>query len=108
MKTLQELYNEIIASDELKTAFAEAAKGGKTMEFLKAQGCEATVEELAAFLKDQTTGEISDEELDNVGGGCNDATGKESAISVASGGIGCAILAGISAGTDIHKGGRLC
>ena len=52
MKTLQELYNEIIASDELKTAFAEAAKGGKTMEFLKAQGCEATVEELAAFLKD--------------------------------------------------------
>ena len=99
MKTLQELYNEIIASDELKTAFAEAAKGGKTMEFLKAQGCEATVEELAAFLKDQTTGEISDELF---------ATGKESAISVASGGIGCAILAGISAGTDIHKGGRLC
>ena len=108
MKTLQQLYTKILSSDELKKAYAEAAKDGKMAEFLKAQGCEATVEELAAFLKDQTTGEISDEELDNVGGGCNDATGKESAISVASGGIGCAILAGISAGTDIHKGGRLC
>ena len=29
MKTLQELYKEIIASGELKAAFTEAAKGGR-------------------------------------------------------------------------------
>ena len=71
MKTLQELYDEVMASDELKAAFAEAAKGGKAEEFLKARGCEATAEELTAFLKGQSTKELSDEELDNVaGGGC--------------------------------------
>ena len=71
MKTLQELYDEIMVSDELKAAFAEAAKGGKAEEFLKAQGCEATAEELTAFLKGRTSDELSDEELNNVaGGGC--------------------------------------
>lgn len=39
-------------------------------EFLKAQGVDATAEEVTDFLKSQT-GELSDEELDNVaGGGC--------------------------------------
>ena len=46
MKTLQELYKEIGASDELKAAFAEAAKSGKAVDFLREKGCETTVEEL--------------------------------------------------------------
>lgn len=68
MKTLQELYNEIIGSEDLKAAFTEAAKSGKVTEFLKAHGVDATAEEVAAFLKGQT-GEVSDEELDNIAGG---------------------------------------
>ena len=65
------MYNEILASEELKAAFAEAAKSSKTEEFLKEKGCEVTAEELTAFLKDQPWGELSDEELDNVAGGCD-------------------------------------
>ena len=41
MKTLQELYNEVLGSDELKKALAEAINGGKVEDFLKAHGCEA-------------------------------------------------------------------
>ena len=113
MKTLQELYNEIIASEELRTAFAEAAKGGKALDFLKAQDCEVTAEELTAFLKSKT-GELSDEELDNVaGGGCNDKTKRETLYSCVSLGIYCAEEAWHSA-LDGHVGqktggeGRLC
>ena len=114
MKTLQELYKEIIASEELKTAFVEAAKAGKTVEFLKAQGCEATTEELAVFLKKQTSGELSDEELDNVaGGGCNDETERETIYSCLSLGVYCAGAA-LSSAIDGYAGqkrdcdGRLC
>ena len=106
MKPLQELYNEIIASEELKAAFTEAAKAGKTVEFLKEKGCEATAEELTAFLKGQT-GELSDEELDNAsGGGCNTATGCEAAISVITAGIGCAFGAIYSAAYDGNYNGQ--
>ena len=113
MKTLQELYKEITASEELKAAFTEAAKGGKVTEFLKTQGVEATVEEVTAFLKSQT-GELSDEELDNAsGGGCNENTSDEAGISLASFGFGCAIYAAVSAaaghvGQQTDTEGRLC
>ena len=70
MKTLQELYKEITSGDELKKAFLEAAKNGKAVEFLRTHGCEATEEEIAAFLKTRASGELSDEELDGVAGGC--------------------------------------
>ena len=93
MKTFQEFYNEILANDELKAAFAEAAKSGKTEEFLKAQGCEVTAEELAEFLKSQT-GELSDEELDNASGGCST---EEVVGSVTTLGLACAANAITSA-----------
>ena len=94
MKTLQELYDEIIASEELKAAFVEAAKSGKTMEFLKVHGCEATEEELAAFLKYRSTGEISDEELNNVAGGtCDGDPLPTIAMSIASLGVVCVKVA---------------
>ena len=41
MKTMQELYSEIIASDERKKAFVEAMKEGKLGDFLQAHDCEA-------------------------------------------------------------------
>ena len=45
MKTVDELYYEVVANEELKAAFAAAAKENKLAEFLKAQGCDATAEE---------------------------------------------------------------
>lgn len=114
MKTLQELYSEIIASDELKAAFAEAAKDGKAAEFLKAHGCEATAEELAAFLKTRSNGEISDEELDSVAGGCNDATSFEALFSTISAGVVCIAMA-LDSTSEAYAGrmkegvdGRIC
>ena len=89
MKTLQELYNEILASDDLKQAFIEATKLGKVQEFLKAHGCDVTAEDLKSFLAQQT-GELSDDELDNAaGGGISLTKGLEAALSTFSSGIGC-------------------
>ena len=73
MKTLEELYQEIAASEELKNEYAEAQKNAKVSEFLKAHGCEATDRELSDFLSKKESGELSDEELDNAaGGGCSE------------------------------------
>ena len=71
MKTVQELYNEIMASQELKAQFIEAAKAGKQEEFLKAHGCEATLEDVKAFLeaKQQEDAPLSFDELENAAGG---------------------------------------
>ncbi len=69
--TLQELYDKVMASDELKRSFAEAARDkGKLEAWLKANGSGATEEQLGEFLRArQTSGEISDDELENVAGG---------------------------------------
>ena len=94
MKTIQELYSEIMASQELKAQFIEAAKAGKQEEFLKAHGCEATLQEVQAFLeaKQQEDAPLSFDELENAAGGeCNRNTGKETVISVLSVGLGCAL-----------------
>ena len=96
MKTLQELYNEIIASEKMKTAFAEAAKGGKALDFLKAQGCDVTEEELTVFLKSKT-GELSDEELDNVAGGKCSQKSVDILVSIRGLGVACALIATVSA-----------
>ena len=116
MKTLQEIYNEIVGSDELKKAYLEAAKGGKVAEFLKANGCEATAEEIKAFLQEKADQPLSDAELDSVAGGaCNHDTASEAVLSVLSVGTGCAIWAVMSGTTDgKHTGqrkddeGRIC
>ncbi len=71
--TIEALYKRIIASDELKSAFAEAVKAQKLDEFLKSQGCEATGAEIMDFLKSlrKGEGELADDELNSVAGGCN-------------------------------------
>ncbi len=71
--TIEALYKKIIASDELKAAFAEAVKAQKLDEFLKSQGCEATGAEIMDFLKSlrKGEGELADDELNSVAGGCN-------------------------------------
>ena len=74
--------------EELKAAFVAAVKEKKIAEFLKAQGCEATEAEVTEFLKakQDAEGEIADEELDAVAGGCNDV---EFMISVGTLGAYC-------------------
>ena len=73
MKTIQELYGEIIASDELKKAFVEAMKAGKLGDFLRAHDCEATAEEIQEFIEtkaaEDTPIELSDNELKAVAAG---------------------------------------
>ena len=73
MKTMQELYGEITASDELKEAFAEAMKAGKLEDFLKEHGCEATEEEIREFIETKAAAnapiELSDDELRHVATG---------------------------------------
>ena len=71
--TIEALYKEILASDELKSAFVEAVKAQKLGDFLKAQGCDATEAEVVDFIKSlrSAEGELADDELSSVAGGCN-------------------------------------
>lgn len=73
MKTIRELYSEIVASDKLKKAFVAALKQNKHEDFLKAQDCEATAEEVEEFIEtkatEDTSIELSDDELRQIAGG---------------------------------------
>ena len=69
MKTIEELYNEINASEELQKAVSEIKDKEAFADFLKEQGCEASVDEFEKFVKSQTEGEISDEDVGAVAGG---------------------------------------
>ena len=118
MKTLQELYNEVLASEELKKEYFQAVSDKKLGAFMKAHGCEATVEDFKTFVIEQTKAnadkELSVDELENVaGGGCNGVTKKETYMSIFSLGIGCATIAITSAvtghaGQETDSEGRLC
>ena len=116
MKTIQELYSEIMASKELKEQFIEAANAGKQEEFLKAHGCEATLEDVKAFLeaKQNEDAPLSVDELENAAGGsCNDQTVFEGLASVMTAGLVCAAMAAASAavghvGQNKDSDGRLC
>ena len=91
MKTIQELYNEVVASEELKAQFIEAANIGKQEEFLKAHGCEATLEEVKAFLdaKQNEDAPLSLDELENAAGGKCDV---DLIVSLAGVGVGCVAM----------------
>ena len=73
MKTVQELYSEVIASDKLKKAFVKAMKANKLEGFLKANGCEATAEEVKEFIETKSGEdapiELSDSEIKHVAAG---------------------------------------
>ena len=87
MKSLQELYDEIMASDELKKQFV-ALKPEQVEEFVKSQGCDATMDDIKEFLKVKMheEKELSLDELENVAGGCNDEDVMGSICTV---GFGC-------------------
>ena len=69
MKTIEELYNEINASEELKKVVSAIKDKEAFADFLKQHGCEASVEEFEKFVKSQREGEIGDDEVQAVAGG---------------------------------------
>ncbi len=93
--TLQEMYDKVTASEELKKSFAEAAQDKeKLKEWLTANGSSATVEQVGEFLKaKQASGELSDDELEKVAGGKNC---DKVVMSVTSLGMLCAFTAAAS------------
>ena len=105
MKTLEELYNGILADEGLKEQLKSAAKENKVEEFLKAQGCEATTDELKEFINSKK--EVSLDELDSAAGGC--AT-EDVILSVFTAGLGCASFAIASAveGNTANYDSALC
>ena len=70
MKTLEELYSEVMASDELKAQFTQLADGEGLAAFAAAHGVEATAEECLAFVAGKSRGrELSADDLDAASGG---------------------------------------
>ncbi len=71
MKSLIQLYKEADADEALRSEYIEAAENGKIEEFLKAHGCEATLSEFDEFMMNSSekSGELDDDELDNVAAG---------------------------------------
>ena len=69
MKTIEELYKEINASEELKKAVSAIKDKGALADFLKEHGCDASADELEKFVKSQSEGEIGDDAAGAVAGG---------------------------------------
>ena len=71
MKTLQELYNEVMNSDALKTEFLALTTPEQVVAFVEKNGCPATLEEIKSFFEEQSAaaGELSDEKMAMVAGG---------------------------------------
>ena len=71
MKTLQELYNEVMNSDTLKTEFLALTTPEQVVAFAEKNGCPATLEEIKSFFEEQSAaaGELSDEKMAMVAGG---------------------------------------
>ena len=109
MKTLQELYTEVMDSDALKTEFLALTTPEEIVAFAEKNGCPAALEEIKTFLEERAaaTGELSDEELAQVAGGKSDSI-EEEEVSIYSLGVGCAIRAIISAIGYQGRKGALC
>ena len=72
MKTLQELYTEVMASDEMKKEFIEAFKQKEATEAaLKKYSCDASFEEFQAFMKEKQEDDeiVNEEDVKAIAGG---------------------------------------
>ena len=69
MKTIEELYKEINASEELQKAVSEIEDKAAMDDFLKMHGCEASAEEFAKYIASQYEGEIEDDDAEAAAGG---------------------------------------
>ena len=68
MKTIEMIINEIKTNETMRQELAEAVKTNTVAEFLKNQGCEATVEEFMTAIKEQAEA-MGEDDLDAVAGG---------------------------------------
>ena len=71
--TVQEAFEKIKNSEELKKAGIEAVKTGKIDEFLKKNGIDLTIDQIKEYLQNKK-GELSKEELNMAAGGCDSDT----------------------------------
>ena len=71
MKTAEEFYNEITASEELKEKLAEASEEQKLDEFLRENGVECDKEQFKeyAFAKAKEDGVLTEEQLEYIAAG---------------------------------------
>ena len=75
MKTVEELFREINASEELQKELSSIGKGqfAEVDAFLKKHNCDVSAEEFVVFLKKQDKsqfeGELSDDATEAVAGG---------------------------------------
>ena len=114
MKTLNELYTEVTASDELKNEFLALKTPEDVVAFAKKNGCDATLDDIKAFFeeKQKASGELSEEDLEQVAGG-KSATYSEATLSMLLVGLGCltqflgSLFYG-KVGTAIEGEGVLC
>ena len=110
MKTLETLYTEILGDETKKAAFVKAAKENNLEAFLKEEGCQATPDDIKAFLKEKQSqkGELSDAELDSVAGGCNIDEAIDSVVSFGILCAGAAIESSIKGDMKGDNGEILC
>ena len=114
MKTLNELYTEVIASDALKAEFLALKTPEEIVAFAKKNGCDATLDDIKAFFeeKQKAAGELSEVALEQVAGG-KSANFDEAMMSFLTLGTFCLMEAVKSAtngkiGTAIEGKGMLC
>ena len=71
MKTIEQFYNEIISSEELKEKLAQVSSEQKLEEFLKENEVEGTKDEFKEYVieKAKASGALTDEQLEAVAGG---------------------------------------
>ena len=67
--TIEELYDKIVADDELKEAAAKAAESGNIAEWAREQGVEATEDEIVAFVNARSDEKLDIDDVDEVAGG---------------------------------------
>ena len=69
MKTIEELYKEINASEELKKTVSEIKDKPALEAFLQEHGCEVDADEFAKYFNSQSEGEIRDDAAASAAGG---------------------------------------
>ena len=116
MKTLKELYTEVMNSEELKNEFLTLKAPEDIVAFAAKNGCTAAQEEIKAFFEEKAkaAGELSEDDLAQVAGG-KGFNKMEAFFSVITAGIACAAFvidsaarADGRAGTAIKGNHMLC
>ena len=71
MKTLNELYAEVMNSEEMKNEFLTLKTPEDVVAFAAKHGCTATQDEIKTFFEEkaQAVGELSEDDLAQVAGG---------------------------------------